>query len=107
MHNEKTTTVKTTLRAKKATDTATPPAQTNNRNSNINNTHSHWFPRTISYTDITHNKTQSFTVHNEPTSETSEIKKLLLQTAKNTESISTMILEQSQLLKEQPNKSTY
>ena len=30
-----------TLRARKITDTATPSAQTNNRNSNINNTYSH------------------------------------------------------------------
>ena len=62
-----------TFGAKKITDTATPPTQTNKRNSNINNTHSHSFSRRISYADITRNKTQSFTVHDEPTSETSEI----------------------------------
>ena len=37
-----------THRAKHITDTATPPAQSNNRNNNINNTYSHSFTRTIS-----------------------------------------------------------
>ncbi|CAK9813156.1 Nucleic-acid-binding protein from transposon X-element [Anthophora plagiata] len=90
-----------TLRANKIIDTASSPAQTNIRNSITNNTHRHPTPRPTSYADITQNRTQSLAIHDESITETSEIKKLLIQTAKNTESISTMILEQSHLLKEQ------